>query len=193
MTGDQTASLLYLVLLGSVIAGSLFLSGRQNWGKNLRQAGIWALIFIGVVAVYGLWNDIQSTMVPRQTVFAEEDRIEVPRARDGHYHLSVAVNGTPIRFIVDTGATDIVLSTQDARKVGIDPDELSYAGAASTANGQVSTARVRLDEVAIGPITDRGVSAVVSQGDMPGSLLGMAYLERFAQVTFGNGRMVLDR
>ena len=193
MSGEQTASLIYLMLLGSVIAGYFFLSHRQSLGQGLRQAGLWALIFIGVIAAYGLWSDIQGSVMPRQAVFAEDARVEVPRSPDGHYHMVLEVNGTPVRFVVDTGATDIVLSRADAARIGIDTEALAFVGAARTANGTVNTARVWLDEVRLGPIADTGVPAVVNGGEMSGSLLGMAYLDRFAEVRIGDGTLTLMR
>lgn len=193
MTSDQTASLIYLVLLGTAIAGYAFLAMRGRLGQAVRQLGLWVLIFLGVIAAYGLWSDIQGTVMPRQSVFAEEGRIEVPIGPDGHYHMTLGVNGTPVRFVVDTGATDIVLSRQDADRVGIDTGDLAFLGAARTANGTVATARVWLDEVTLGPIADTGVPALVNGGEMAGSLLGMAYLNRFSEVSFGRGRMVLTR
>lgn len=193
LTSDQIASLLYLALLGAVVAGYALLSMRGTLGQGLRQAGLWLLLFLGVIAGYGLWSDIQGTVMPRQAVFAEAGRIEVPRAPDGHYYLTVAVNGAPVRFVVDTGATDLVLSRRDAERAGIDVAALAFAGSATTANGVVPTARIWLDTVAIGPLRDTRVAATVNGGEMQGSLLGMAYLERFAEVTFGGGRMVLSR
>ena len=193
MTAEQTASLIYLSLLGAVIAGYFFLSHRQSVGRSLRQAGLWALIFIGVIAAYGLWSDLQGSVLPRQSVFVEEGRIEIPRSPNGHYHMTLEVNGTPVRFVVDTGATDIVLSAEDARRVGIDPESLAFIGAARTANGTVSTARVWLDEVRLGGFADRSVPALVNGGEMEGSLLGMTYLDRFAEVRIGDGRMTLVR
>jgi aspartyl protease family protein len=192
-SGEQTASLLYLVLLGSVLLGYFFLSHRQSLGQGLRQAGLWALIFIGVIAAYGLWSDLRGTVVPQQSVFAEEGRVVVPRSADGHYRMTLEVNGTPVRFVVDTGATDIVLSAEDARRVGIDTEGLAFVGAARTANGMVSTARVWLDEVRLGGLADRGVPAVVNGGEMDGSLLGMTYLDRFDEVRIGGGELTLVR
>lgn len=193
MTGEQTASLIYLVLLGTVIAGYFFLSGRARIGQSLRQAGVWALLFIGVIAAYGLWSDIQGSVMPRQAVFENGDRIEVPLSPDGHYRMTLQVNGEPIRFIVDTGASDIVLSADDAARAGIAQDTLVFSGTARTANGIVRTARVWLDEVSLGPVADRSVPALVNGGEMSGSLLGMAYLNRFAEVRFGGGEMILIR
>ena len=193
MTAEQTASLIYLTLLGAVIGGYFFLSHRRRIGQSLRHLGLWALIFIGVIAAYGLWSDLQGSVLPRQAVFAEEGRIEIPRSPDGHYHMVLQVNGTPVRFVVDTGASDIVLSAQDAVRVGIEPEGLAFVGAARTANGIVRTARVWLDEVRLGEIADHRVPAVVNGGEMTGSLLGMAYLDRFDEVRIGNGQMTLIR
>ena len=66
--------------------------------------------------------------------------MEVPRSADGHYYLTMEVNGAPIRFVVDTGATELVLSRADAERAGIDTGGLIYSGRAFTANGMVETA-----------------------------------------------------
>ena len=193
MSGDNFASLIYLVLLGTVIASYFFMSGRQNLSKPAQQAAIWGLIFVGVIVGYGLWNDLSNTVNPRQASFDNGERIEVPLGNDGHYRLTLNINGQPIDFVVDTGATDLVLSKQDARKAGIDPDSLRYDGVAGTANGRVETARVRLDQVELGGITETGVTAVVNGGALDISLLGMTYLNRWARVEFGGNRMILTR
>lgn len=117
----------------------------------------------------------------------------MPRSPDGHYHLTLDVNGTPLRFIVDTGATDIVLSREDALRVGIDPTTLRFFGRAVTANGTVQTARVTLESVTLGPHTDHNVPARVNGGSMTGSLLGMGYLERFQRVEISRDRLTLMR
>jgi aspartyl protease family protein len=191
MTGDQIASIAYLGLLAAAIGGSLLMQNRQELGKMTQMAMIWVLIIVGVVAVYGLWNDIRRDM-PFQTV-ATDGAIEAPIGRDGHFHLVVDVNGVPIRFVVDTGASDIVLSTADAVRVGIDPKSLTYLGTAQTANGIVRTARVTLDDVRLGDLVDRNVRAVVNEGDLDVSLLGMSYLTRFGRIEITDDRIVLRR
>lgn len=192
MDGDQLGRLIYLVLLGSVIGGYFLLEGRKRMGKMAQQASIWALIFVGAMAGFGLWGDIRST-APRQQVIADEGRVEVPRAPDGHYHLTLQINGQAIPFVVDTGATNLVLTREDAARVGIDTDDLAFIGQANTANGTVRTAPVRLDSVELGPFHDRGVRAWVNGGEMDGSLLGMDYLQRFSSIEFAGGRLVLKR
>ena len=118
--------------------------------------------------------------------------IEVPMAPDGHYYLSATVNGSRVRFVVDTGASNIVLTAADARRAGFDPLTLAYTQRANTANGSVDTAPVTLDSVEIAGFGDEAVHAVVNAGDLDTSLLGMAYLSRY-QLTFANDVMTLAR
>ncbi|MEL6520928.1 MAG: TIGR02281 family clan AA aspartic protease [Pseudomonadota bacterium] len=193
MSGDDLGNLIYLVLLGTVIGAYFFMSGRQNISKTIQQGAIWVLIFVGFIAGFGLWDNLSRSLNPQQAIFENGTRIEIPASADGHFHLTLNINGQPIEFIVDTGATDMVLSTQDARRVGIDTEALNYGGLARTANGQVRTALVRLDEVELGGVTERGLTAVVNEGQLDASLLGMTYLNRWDSVEFGGNRMVLTR
>jgi aspartyl protease family protein len=193
MDALYTGHLVYLAILGIAVVGWFIAENRASLGQTVRTALAWAFIFLGVVAGYGLWGDIRDDVAPRQTVFTENARVEVPRAFDGHYYLTLDVNGTPVDFVVDTGATDMVLSREDAGRIGLNPEDLAYTGIASTANGEVRTARVRLDEVSLGGITDRNISASVNAGEMSGSLLGMSYLHRFERIEISNGRLILER
>jgi aspartyl protease family protein len=118
--------------------------------------------------------------------------VELLRAEDGHYYPTLMINGTRIRFVADTGATNIVLSKEDAIRLGFDPENLMYTGEAMTANGLVRTARVTLDQIEFGPFRDEGLSAFVNDGEMDGSLLGMDYLCLF-RVEIAGDKMVLSR
>jgi aspartyl protease family protein len=193
LTGDQIASMIYLGLLLTVIAGWFVVANRTRLGRIAQYAAVWGFIFLGAIVAVGLWGDIRQTVVPRQSVMMEGARIEVPQAVDGHYYVTMEVNGAPILFVVDTGATDLVLSRQDAMQAGIDLDRLIFSGRAATANGVVETAPVTLASLALGGVADTGVRAVVNAGEMPESLLGMSYLQRFSRVEIAGGRMVLER
>lgn len=192
MDADQIARLAWLGLLAAALLGWFFMQLRGNAGRTLQHLAVWALIFVGVVAGYGLWQDIRGDIAPMQGVMAD-GRVEIPLRRDGHYHATVTVNGVAVEFIVDTGASDIVLSAADAARVGIDPAGLRYLGQAQTANGTVSTAMVTLESVTLGPVTDIGVRAVVNGGEMGTSLLGMTYLHRFSRIEIAEGRLILTR
>lgn len=194
MANIETGQLIYLLLLLLMVAGWFFMQNRQTMNKTLQQLAVWGMIFVGVAAGYGLWGDInRSSAMPQQSYEAGLGSVTIPRARDGHYYLTAQINDTPVRFVVDTGATDMVLTQADARAVGLDPDALNYLGRAGTANGEVRTAFVRLDEVRLGEVRDVNVPAVVNQGEMSQSLLGMGYLQRWGRIEIANGELVLTR
>lgn len=191
MDGDQIARLLYLVLLGGALASYFLVQGRESLGRTAQQAAIWGLIFVGTIAAVGLWNDVRDEVAPRQGFV--DGRIEVPRGMGGHYDVTIEVEGEPVRFLVDTGATDIVLARTDAERIGVDVDALAFTGLAQTANGAVRVADLRLDEMRLGDLVDRDVRATVTEGDLGTSLLGMSYLERFDRVSIEDGRLVMER
>ncbi len=192
MTGDQIAQIAYLGLLGAALAGWFFTQNTQKLGKTLQQAAAWTLIFVGAIAVAGLWQDIRRDLSPRQSVLSE-GRIAVPQSFDGHYYLTLELNGVPVEFVVDTGASEMVLTREDAQAAGIDTAGLDFIGTALTANGQVRTAPVWLEEVRLGQMVDRDVRAVVNDGDLFGSLLGMGYLRRFESIEIRNEELILTR
>ncbi|WP_417204984.1 retropepsin-like aspartic protease family protein [Antarctobacter sp.] len=193
MSGDQIGNLIYLVLLGGVLVSWFFVQGRASLGKTMQQMAAWALIFVGVIAVYGLWTDIRGTVLPQQMVFGSEGRVELPRAPDGHYYVTLQINDTPTRFVVDTGASSVVLTRAAAERAGIDVARLHFLSEAMTANGTVQTAPVTLDTVTLGPFADQRVAAYVNAGDMQNSLLGMTYLDRFSSLQISGGKLVLQR
>ena len=192
MNEDEYGRLIYLVLLGSVIAGYFLVANRDRLGEAARGAVLWVFIFLGVAVTYGLWNDISQTILPRQSVSLSEGRIEAPRHNDGHFYLTLTLDGTPVEFVVDTGATDVVLTKQDAVRIGIDVENLAYTGRASTANGEVRTARARIEDVAIGAFEDSAMRVWVNEGEMDTSLLGMSYLQRFETVQISGNKLVLQ-
>lgn len=192
MDGDIFARLGYLALLLVAVGGYVLAEARRRPGRTAQQAMVWGFIFIGLVAGFGLWSDIRREVLPVQTLGAG-GRLEVPVAPDGHFYILAELNGVTVRFAVDTGASDIVLSARDATRIGLDPARLSYYQRAETANGTVETAPVTISRMALGGITDTNVPAVVNSGEMDGSLLGMAYLARFSRLEMTPGLLVLTR
>jgi aspartyl protease family protein len=190
MDSDDTARLAYLSLLLLALLGWVFVEYRGRLGFAMRSAAAWLMIFVGVTAGYGLWTDMQDRA--SATVNVTDGTIVLPRNLDGHYYAPLNVNGTAVEFLVDTGATQVVLSLSDAEQLGIDPSSLAFLGEAQTANGIVRTARVVLPVMEFGPFRDEDVVAYVSEGEMDGSLLGMSYLGQF-QIEIANREMILRR
>ncbi len=192
MDSDSIAQLAYLALLGAAVAGWFFAENSQSLGKTARQALIWVLIFVGAIAAVGLWQDIRNDVAPRASQ-ATEGQIDIPRSFNNHFEITMVVNGQPVDFIVDTGATAVVLSPSDAERIGFTLENLNFDGRASTANGVTSTADVTLDEVRFGTVSDRIIPAVVNAADMNQSLLGMTYLNRWDTIEIKNDTLTLSR
>lgn len=184
--------LVYLVILLTAVVGWLIAENRNSLGATARAFLVWGLIIVGLMAGYGLWGDIRNDISPRQTVLEDGSGVMVPRSEDGHFHLVLQVNGVPVEFLVDTGATDIVLTREDAERVGLDPQNLAFLGRARTANGVVETAYATVDDISLGPVRFDRVGVAVNGGEMDGSLLGMAFLSRFSRLEISDNRLVLE-
>ncbi|WP_333817616.1 retropepsin-like aspartic protease family protein [Tabrizicola sp.] len=189
MDGETLARVGYLAIILVALGGWVLVEFRQRMGQALRMALAWGLIFVGVMAGYGLWSDIRRDIMPIQEV-AQDGAVEVPRAADGHYYLTLMINGTAVPFMVDTGASGMVLAAADAKRLGIDPDSLTYMGQANTANGVVRTARVKLPLVELGPFRNVDFGAFVTEGELDQSLLGMDYLGQF-RMEFDGRKLIL--
>ena len=191
MSSDIIAQVLYLTIFGVLIAAGLWTRSRNNLNQTAQHVAIWVLIFIAAIAAFGLWGDLERHLGVQSD--NGNKRIEIPISLNGHYNLRLRINDVPVDFVVDTGATDIVLSQADASRIGLDLGQLAFTERASTANGIVETARVTLDKIEIANVIDRNVSAIVNKGELFGSLLGMGYLQRWGRIEIENGVLSLTR
>ena len=116
---------------------------------------------------------------------------ELSRASDGFFYVDAYVNGVSIRFLIDTGASVVVLRAEDAARAGLAPEAGHYSVNAETANGQASVARVTLDEVVVGHVHSRAINAAVVRNGPSVSLLGQNWLSKLGSVTIAGNRMTL--
>lgn len=105
----------------------------------------------------------------------------IPKASDGHFWANASVNNKAVRFLVDTGATQVVLTPADAQRLGFAASSLSYDRKVITANGPSYAAMVKLNSVGVGTSTVRNVEALIVQDGLTTSLLGMSYLGRLSR------------
>ncbi len=101
---------------------------------------------------------------------------QVAKAADGHYWAEALVDGKAVRFLVDTGATAVALTADDARRLGYDLRSLDYRYDVITAEGKVKAAAVRLASVSISGARVENVDALILERGLETSLLGMSYL-----------------
>ncbi len=119
--------------------------------------------------------------------------VELRAERSGHFHTSADINGRGVDVMVDTGATLVALSYEDAERAGIFLKPQDFSHVVSTANGRAKVAPVTLSRVSIGDITVRDVRAVVSEpGRLNTSLLGMSFLGRLSRLEMRSGTLYLQ-
>lgn len=188
---NSQARFFYLLILGLALLSGVFWRYRGRLGQGLQHAAIWVLLFAGLMIAYGFQDELKDQL----NIGAERTEpgtIAVRRNPDSHFYLTLEINGRDVRFAVDTGASEIVLTKADAARLGLQPETLDYNSPALTANGRVWTAPVRLDEVRLQGFSDRNIRAFVNGGELGQSLLGMSYLSRY-RLEIDGDRMLMMR
>ena len=131
---------------------------------------------------------------PARDAAAGPRSIVVPRDPRGHFLVDGRIDGRPVNFMVDTGASVIALTASDAARLGIHPAQRDFTAEVRTANGSVRAAPARLDMVEVGDLLVRDVAAVVlPDGALSDNLLGLSFLSRLRRFEYSNGRLVLEQ
>jgi aspartyl protease family protein len=172
-----------LLLVASGILGSR----KMNVGRAVRDIAIWVAILAGLVALYGFRGELSTIglriageLEPARGNETDRGEMLYRRSADGHFYIDATVNGQAVRFLVDTGASEIVLSPADAVRAGFERSDLSFNRQYQTANGIGWGAPVMLRSIEAGAIRFRGVAASVNEAPMSESLLGMSFLDRLS-------------
>ena len=111
--------------------------------------------------------------------------------QSGHFVTDVYINGTPVTFLIDTGASHTILNQQDAERLRLGGSSLRYTVPFQSANGTTYAAPVTLRDVRLGQFQLYDLDAYVNQGNLGISLLGMSFLRRFESYEFLQDRLVL--
>jgi aspartyl protease family protein len=135
---------------------------------------------------------VRQAAAPRAPASVPLNEMVLRPGQGGHYYVTADVDGAEVRFLVDTGASLIALTADDAESIGLDPDSLDYTGRVQTANGTTPVAPVTLNAVRIGQMEVDRVEAIVSQAPMGISLLGMSFLRRLEGYRVEDGNLVLS-
>jgi aspartyl protease family protein len=172
----------------------------------LHEALLWGAAVLGGIALIYFFDDLKSALGPKEGApaiaeqgnskaegrFAGEVRLRADER--GHFVFDAEVNGRKATFMADTGATLVVLTYDDAARVGLSPHGLEFSGLAQTANGVARVAPVTLDRVRVEDITVRDVPAVVAEkGALATNLLGMSFLGRLKGFQMQGSELVLTQ
>lgn len=186
---------------GAVMLVSTIISFAIDYGvwQFLRNGSIVAGLFVALIGIYTFRHDaawIADRMLreldPAGASAEADGTIAISLSNDGHYYTRAEVNGVTIKFMIDTGATGIVLSPNDARRVGFDVASLSFTEKTETANGIGRAAIIALNDLRIAHLAMRKLPARVNQAAMSESLLGMEFLRRLNGWRVERGVLMLE-
>ncbi len=202
MENSQFGGAVYMSIWGALLAAGIMGRGMK-FGDVARQLVIWAVIILTLMTAYlfryeaqDFASRITGGLLPGSPISRVGDdgrqKVTLIRSNSGHFEVRASINGKPVRFLLDTGASSVVLSYKDAIRIGIDQDRLSFTVPVSTANGRAMAAHARIDVMAIGSISRSNQSVLVSApGALSSNLLGMSFLGTLSSYEVRGDRMIL--
>ena len=196
-TGDF-GSLAYKIVLVVFLGGAVLTMFRGHFSQALTAALLWAVVGLALIVAYSyrfelhaVANRVLVVMLPGHAV-SQGRMVEIGRANDGDFGVTAQINGARVGMVLDTGASSVVLTRDDAKAAGLPLEVLKYTVNIDTANGRARAAPVTLDRIAIGGLEERSVEALVAQpGQLKTSLLGMSFLNRLQSWEVSGDRLVL--
>lgn len=185
------------IIKGLILCSFLGVFLIRKRGNNLRLAFYWIVIFLAIGIIYSyqdFFTDAKdrllSHMIPGYVVTTGQE-IRVQKANDGHFYIFAKLNGTRIRFLVDTGATSVVLPRSYAKILGLDPNKLIFNIPSQTANGETNSASVAVTTFEVANLKFHNFPVHISEVEMEGALLGMSFLKRLKAYEFDTNTLKL--
>ena len=188
---DDTGNLIYLAILCAILIFSFF-SWKNSLRKFIKFGLIWFIIFIFFIVVALVWENYRSEKSSLNIFDKDLERLTLKTASDGHFYVTLSINNKPINFLIDTGATAMILSKKDGEKLGFNVDKLNFSQLAQTANGEILISPVVFDKVSLGFKNFSNVKAFISHTDMEKSLLGMRFLSRLKKIELDRNIMIIN-
>lgn len=190
-SSDSKADLAYFFVLA--IALSISLSNSKIQASVLiKNAIIWVSIILVLLIGYSHKDEVFSLLVPNRPVILKDGSFIINASKDKHFHVEAKMNNRIIDCVIDTGASGIVIDTDDARKVGVDVEQLQYNMPAETANGMIYSAPAQIAYLRIGDVELKDAVIMVNKAAMGSCLLGMSFLNTFKKISIEKDRMVIS-
>ena len=192
--GSLAYKIMLLVFIGSVVL-SMY---RERFSQAVTAALLWVVVGLALVVGYsyrfelhGVADRVMVVLMPGHVV-SHGRTVEIGRTSDGDFGLAAQINGARVTMVLDTGASSVVLTRDDAKAAGLPLEVLNYTVTIDTANGRTRAAPVTLDRIDIGTLEERSVEALVAQpGQLKTSLLGMSFLNRLQSWEVSGDRLLL--
>ena len=188
MTQDQKIQMASSIAILASMLASVVVSKRYRDKEWCKYVFYWLAIGLVMLVAYSYKDDLQkvgykvkAALMPHVT-YEQNGEIIIKRSMNDHFIIEVKVNDNNIKFLVDTGASSVVLSLEDAKQVGIDIKKLSYSTTVYTANGKTQAARSKAD-IKIGSQEFKDFPVLIAQLPESESLLGMTLINEFKSFT----------
>jgi aspartyl protease family protein len=166
--------------------------------KIFEFSGLWILLTLLVLILYSfrfeigeIKDRVLSDLFPTKAINKNQEKLILNIAQDGHYYLNVKIRNQEVRFMIDTGASDMVIDEKIALKLGFDLQNINYDKIFQTANGQSYGASIYFDEVDVSGIKFYNVQASITNSDLVIPLLGMSFLQKFYKYEFFRDKLIL--
>jgi aspartyl protease family protein len=182
-----------------VVAGALALMlFRERYAQALTAALFWVVLALVLVVGYSyrfelhdVADRVMAELAPGHAT-SHGRTVQVARAASGDFAVTTQINGARVAMVLDTGASSVVLTREDAKAAGLPLEVLAYTVSIDTANGRTQAAPVTLDRVGIGGLVEHSIAALVAQpGQLKTSLLGMSFLNRLQSWEVRGDRLLL--
>jgi aspartyl protease family protein len=199
LSTNEFGSLAYQVALLVFLGAAVLTMFRERFSQALTAALLWVMVGLVLVVVYSYRFELHAVadrvlvvLVPGHVV-SHGRTVEIGRANDGDFGVRAQINGARVQMVLDTGASSVVLTRDDAKAAGLPLEVLNYTVNIDTANGRAKAAPVTLDRVTIGGLEERSIEALVAQpGQLKISLLGMSFLNRLQSWQVSGDRLTLQ-
>ena len=198
LDSDDTVNFIYLVLLLILLANGVLFNSKIKKSEVLKQLFLWLIIALVIIVIYsfrfefiGIKNRIAGELFPGKAQSLGNNQISINISDDRHFYINLKVNGKNVRFMIDTGASDIVLNESDAKRIGIDLSKLSYNRIYQTANGKSLGAMAIVETIELNGLMFYDVGVSINNSDMGTSLLGMSFLRNFKRYEFYQDKLIL--
>jgi aspartyl protease family protein len=198
LSTDEFGALVYKIALLVFLTAAVLTLFRERFMKAITAALLWVVVGLLLVIGYSyryelsaVADRVEAELLPGH-VISHGRTVEVARTSDGDFAIAAQINGARIAMVLDTGASSVVLTQDDAKAAGLPLALLDYTVSIDTANGRTRAAPVTLDRIAIGTLEEKSVDALVVQpGQLKTSLLGMSFLNRLQSWQVVGDRLVL--
>lgn len=197
---DVYLEVVKLVGILVLVSSGLVYVQRIKFGEVIRNISIWTGLASVLLLGYAYRTElshvlyrVSGELIPGQTTVSGLNELVITASADGHFYVNGKANGKRVRFLIDTGASEIVLSPGAAERIGVDLKTLRFTQEYQTANGIGFGATHWLKNFSIGSFKFLKTKVSINKSEMSDSLLGMAFLKMLKSFEFRGNKLYLRK